>query len=210
MSVTISTGMLEHINILEKEIAFMKEQKDIMDKRLTEMKEKNVALAKRLSSTITRLERDNKRVALAESKYDELDDEMTLIKAEKDTMVDAWNVAVKKGQGFETALREERVKYNSLMAELELSKVQCASLAEKECEVKLEVEEFVKPLGIIRVMWKEHYFYMDDDGNLYEHKHEYKLDAKPIGKWNSETKTCSWYVKLLFDKLLGGKPMRLE
>tara|TARA_R110001606_G_scaffold70325_1_gene160780 strand:- start:1547 stop:2170 length:624 start_codon:yes stop_codon:yes gene_type:complete len=207
MSVNIS---IEHINILEKEIAFMKEQKDVMDKRLTEMKEKNVALAKRLSSTITRLERDNKRVAIAESKYDELDDEMTLIKAEKDTMVDAWNVAVKKGQGFETALREERVKYNSLMAELELSKAKCASLAEKECEVKLEVEEFVKPLGIIRVMWKEHYFYMDDDGNLYEHKHEYKLDAKPIGKWNAETKTCSWYVKMLFDKLLGGKPMRLE
>ena len=207
MSVTIST---EHFNTLEKELAFMKEQKDFADKRLIDMKAKNVALAKRVGDANALKESAIKKAITFQSKYDALDDEMTLIKAEKATMVDAWNVAVKKGQGFETALREERVKYNSLMAELELSKVQCLSLAEKECEVKLEVEEFVKPVGIIRVMWKEHYFYMDDDGNLYEHKHEYKLDAKPIGKWNAETKTCSWYVKLLFDKLLGGKPMRLE
>jgi len=223
MSVNIS---IEHINILEKEIAFMKEQKDVMDKRLTDMKEKNVSLAKRLSSNIIRLECDNKRVANSlalqesaikkataiQSRYDALDDEMTLIKAEKDTMVDAWNVAVKKGQGFETALREERVKYNSLMAELELSKVQCLSLAEKECEpvitnvieefVKPAREEFVKAVRVGRLTWKNQSFVVDDDGNIYKVS-TYSDVSPPIGKWNPETKTCSWYIRMVFiDKSL--------
>jgi len=210
MSVNIS---IEHINILEKEIAFMKEQKDVMDKRLTDMKEKNVSLAKRLSSNIIRLECDNKRVANSlalqesaikkataiQSRYDALDDEMTLIKAEKDTMVDAWNVAVKKGQG-------------SLMAELELSKVQCLSLAEKECEpvitnvieefVKPAREEFVKAVRVGRLTWKNQSFVVDDDGNIYKVS-TYSDVSPPIGKWNPETKTCSWYIRMVFiDKSL--------
>ena len=220
MSVQIST---EHINILEKEIAFMKEQKDVMDKRLTDMKEKNVSLAKRLSSNIIRLECDNKRVANSlalqesaikkataiQSRYDELDDEMTLIKAEKDTMVDAWNVAVKKGQGFETALREERVKYNSLMAELELSKVQCASLAEKECELVITdapAREEFKPSRIDILNWRKDtkyhkQFFVDDDGFMYRTEGgSIPIQVPPpIGKYDKKTKTCVFYVKMLYN-----------
>jgi hypothetical protein len=189
MSVKIS---LEHFNTLEKELAFMKEQKDFADKRLTDMKAKNVALARRVGDANALKESAIKKATIYQSKYDELDDEMTLIKAEKDTMVDAWNVAVKKGQGFETALREEKVKYNSLVAELELSKAKCASLAEKECQE----EEFVKPVRISKIIWNRQSFLVDDDGNIYTDTGICGV-GPPIGKWNAETKTCSWYVKML-------------
>ena len=140
---------------------------------------------------------------------------MTLIKAEKDTMVDAWNVAVMRGQGFETALREERVKYNALMAELELSKAQCASLAEKECEPVIDgviddaPEEFVKPAreefkpsqyNVLhwRKDTKEHkQFFVDDDGFMYRDISD--QIPPPIGKYDKKTKTCVFYIKILYN-----------
>ena len=64
-------------------------------------------------------------------------------------------------------------------------------------EVKLEVEEFVKPSRVGRLKWKNQGFFVDDDGNIYKNI-TYCDVAPPIGKWNPETKKCSWYVKMLF------------
>ena len=214
MSVQIS---LEHFNTLEKELADMKEQKDFADKRLTDMKTKNVALARRVGDANALKESAIKKATIYQSKYDELDDEMTLIKAEKDTMVDAWNVAVKKGQEFETALREEKVKYNSLMAELKLSKTKCVSFAEKECEPVIAdapARKEFKPSRVDILHWrrdtKEHkQFFVDDDGFMYRTQGgSIPIDVPPpIGKYDKKTNTCVFYTKILYTD---GNPKRLD
>jgi len=181
------------VDSLEKELAFMKEQ--------------NIALERQVCDSNALKEDAIKKATVIQSKYDELYHEMTIIAAEKKTIGDALKESVKKCEGIETSLaRFMADPCNEFVIDTpEEEEFVIAGVIDTP-----EEEKFVEPVGVVRVMWKEHYFYMDDDGNLYEPKHEYKLDAKPIGKWNAETKTCSWYVKMLFEKQPAAKPMRLR
>ena len=95
------------------------------------------------------------------------------------------------------------------MAELELSKVQCASLAEKECELVITdapAREEFKPSRIDILNWRKDtkyhkQFFVDDDGFMYRTEGgSIPIQVPPpIGKYDKKTKTCVFYVKMLYN-----------